>query len=76
MRCPQHPDRPVLDAYVCTKRRCAECYDNAARDYADWQTNREREAGGFYAYHAQINDWLYGAGDMPVHGRTNIKEKK
>ena len=30
--CLKHPERPVVDSGVCTKRHCAECIeDNAAR---------------------------------------------
>lgn len=38
--------------------------------------HRSEPDEGFYASQADTSGWMYGAGDRPVHGRTNLKETK
>ena len=37
MNCPNHPDRPVVDAGVCTKQKCQECIDWIKDGYVDFK---------------------------------------
>lgn len=68
-RCPQHPERPMVDAGVCTKQCCEECYDNALRNYAD-----VREENGFYAARADTTGWMYGAADKPTYSKSEDRK--
>ena len=41
--CPKHPDRPVVDRHVCTRRFCAECIEDHQIAYIDWAIERDRD---------------------------------
>lgn len=84
--CPKCDLRPAGEKYVYVRRgdyyprepRCDECYADAAQDSSDRQTERERDAGGFYAYSADTSGWLYGAGERPssMVDYKKLKERK
>lgn len=53
MNCPKHPDRPVIDAGVCTLQRCQECRDASLHAYSDYKGKREA-----WKY-ANEDAWIY-----------------
>ena len=55
--CPKHPERPVVDANISTKRFCAECVENHLRNYADLPPQPFSDGG--------ISAWIHGAGERP-----------
>ena len=63
-QCPNHPERPVVDAHVSTKRFCAECVENHQSGYAEYHIKRGTGTWRDWE-HKPDNGWLYGAGEQP-----------
>ena len=65
MRCPSHPDRPVVDWTVCTLQRCAECLHDSQMRWLDDQIKR----GG----RARFNDPAQWPASYDMAGYTDAE---
>lgn len=43
-QCPNHPDRPVVDSGVCTKRFCEECMAVRRAEAIDFAIDQQRDS--------------------------------
>lgn len=66
MRCPLHPDRPVVDPYVGTKQCCEECFSEKLARGAEYRP-RDWSAGSDYTLSGRDLYCATTRGNVHIH---------
>ncbi len=74
-QCPKHPDRPVVDSGVCTKRHCAECIEEMQARALDDAIHRGAAGMNDPRNWRAEHDMRYYS-DHPNHSYSEREDKK